>query len=198
MDYYVAHHCMPGTENNSGKVTIRDVMDLPLRTILYTITWMVGSATPHMDFQSHFQYAIECMEPKVFNWCEGVLKNMKKQLTKCRNGQLKQFGYGSISVSFFLERVPVLRLHVECDIPAPQDPWMKIWVDLMVHHNGVPIVKYDDVFFQWLRNQPIMVEDYVYAGMDFCGDPDLALPEEYQWGDIGKKENFHYMMFLIF
>jgi hypothetical protein len=85
MDYYVAHHCIPGMEKNSGNVSIRDVRDLPLRTILYTITRMVGNVTPHMDFQSHFQYAIECMEPRVFNWCKGLLKNMKKKLTKCQN-----------------------------------------------------------------------------------------------------------------
>jgi hypothetical protein len=42
------------------------------------------------------------------------------------------------------------------------------------------------------------VEEYAYTGTDFRGDPDLALPKGYQWGDIGKKENFHYMMFLIF
>jgi hypothetical protein len=67
---------------------------------------------------------------------------------------------------------------------------MKRWVDLMALQGGVPIVKYDKVFFQWLRNQLIMVEDYAYVGMDFRGDPDLALPEVSQWGDIGKKEIF--------
>jgi hypothetical protein len=72
---------------------------------------------------------------------------MKKQLTKCRNGRLKQFGYESILVSFFLERVLVLRLQVEWGIPSPQDPWMKIWLDLMARHGGMPIVKYDNVFF---------------------------------------------------
>ena len=104
MDYYVAHHYVPGTENHSGKFSIRDVRYFPLRNILYTITQMARSVAPHMALQSHFQYAIECMEPRVFNWCESLLKNMKKQLTKCRNGRLKQFGYGSILVSLFLEK----------------------------------------------------------------------------------------------
>jgi hypothetical protein len=54
MDYYVAHHCVPGIKKHSGKVSIKDVQDLPLRTILNTITWMVGSVTPHMALQSHF------------------------------------------------------------------------------------------------------------------------------------------------
>ena len=63
MDYYVAHHCTAGTEKHSGKVSIKGVQDFPLRTILYIITWMIGSVAPHMALQSHFQYAIECMEP---------------------------------------------------------------------------------------------------------------------------------------
>jgi hypothetical protein len=67
---------------------------------------------------------------------------------------------------------------------------MKRWVELMARHCGVHIVKYDDVFFQWLRNQLIMVEDYAYARMNFHGDLDLSLPEGSQWGDIGKKKIF--------
>jgi hypothetical protein len=110
MNYYISHHCVLGTKKHSGKVSIRDVQYFPLQTILYTITCMEGSVTPHMALQSHFHYALECMEPRVFNWCEGVLKIMKKQLTKCISGGLKQFRYGSILVSFFLERVPVLHL----------------------------------------------------------------------------------------
>jgi hypothetical protein len=43
-----------------------------------------------------------------------------------------------------------------------------------------------------------MVEDYAYVGTDFCGDVDLALPDGSRWGDIGKKEIFIYIMFLIF
>jgi hypothetical protein len=67
---------------------------------------------------------------------------------------------------------------------------MKIWVDLMVCHSGVPIVKYDEAFFQWMRDRLIMVEDYDYVGTNFHGDPDLSLPEGSKWGDIGKKEIF--------
>jgi hypothetical protein len=47
----------------------------------------------------------------------------------------------------------------------------------MARHGGIPIVKYDDIFFQWLRNHLLMVEYYVYAGTDFRGDLNLALPK---------------------
>jgi hypothetical protein len=89
MSHYISAHCVPGTHKHCDQIAIRDVRDLPLQTILYTITCMAGSAAPHMALQSYFQYALECMEPRVFNWCNKVLRSMKKQLTKCRNGALK-------------------------------------------------------------------------------------------------------------
>jgi hypothetical protein len=48
MDYYVAQHFLAGTEKHSGKVAIKDVLNLPLRTILYTITHVTTSETTHM------------------------------------------------------------------------------------------------------------------------------------------------------
>jgi len=44
----------------------------------------------------------------VFNWCEGVLVNLKEQINREKFGQLKKFWYGSIIVSFGLESVPLL------------------------------------------------------------------------------------------
>jgi hypothetical protein len=58
----------------------------------------------------------------------------------------------------------------------------------MVRHGGGHIVRYNDVLFEWLRTQMLMVNDYAYAVLDFRGDTNLALPEGSQWGDIGKKE----------
>ena len=37
-------------------------------------------------------------------------------------------------------------------------------------------VKFSDLFFRWLRDQILMVEEYAYVRMDFTGDPDLPLP----------------------
>ena len=74
---------------------------------------------------------------------------------------------------------------------------MKIWVDLMARHGGVPTITYGLVFFQWLRYQFIMIEDYAYVGTNFHGDPDLELPEGSQWGDIGKKDFSLYVVFGI-
>jgi hypothetical protein len=99
MNEYIQQYYVPEAELRSGKVAFRDVWDLPLQTILFTISRMEGSASPHMALQSHFQYAVECMEPCVFNWCDELLRSMKKKLTN-----------KSILVYFFLERVPHLHL----------------------------------------------------------------------------------------
>jgi hypothetical protein len=50
-------------EKHSGKVPIKNALELPLRTILFTITYVAGSANTHMALQSQFQYFIECLEP---------------------------------------------------------------------------------------------------------------------------------------
>jgi Fe-S oxidoreductase len=83
---------------------------------------------------------------------------------------------------------------------------MKRWVVLMAQHGGMPIIKDNEDFFQWLRDKLIMVEDYAYVETDFHGDPDLALPEGSQWEDIGKIfffiiccfSYFNYKMFFSF
>jgi hypothetical protein len=78
MSHYINVDCVPRTQKHIGKVTIRDVHDLPLQTILYIITCMAGSATPYTDLQSYFQYVLECMEPRVFNSCDEVLRSMER------------------------------------------------------------------------------------------------------------------------
>jgi hypothetical protein len=62
----------------------------------------------------------------------------------------------------------------------------------MARHVTSPIVKYNDVLFDWLRTQMLMVNNYSYDSVEFRGDPDLVLPKGSQWGDIGKK----YILFL--
>lgn len=44
---------------------------------------------------------------------------------------------------------------------------------------------YDEEFFNWWARVTFYVDEYYYAGMDFHGNPDLPLPVDAQWGDIG-------------
>jgi hypothetical protein len=67
----------------------------------------------------------------------------------------------------------------------------------MAQHVAGPIIRYDDTFFDWLQPQMLMVDNYAYAGLDFRGDPDLVLPEDAQWGDLGKKYT-HFLFLNVF
>jgi hypothetical protein len=89
MSEYCNQYCVPEAERKKGKVAIWRVTDLTLCTILFTIARMAGISAPHMALQSYFQYAIECTKPRVFNWADAVLRSIKRQLTKCRRGEMK-------------------------------------------------------------------------------------------------------------
>jgi hypothetical protein len=68
-----------------------------------------------------------CMEPRLFNWCGGVLANLKDHDYGCKKGKQKQFRYGSLLVSFLLERVPLLQPQI-CMVSHPiTEPWMEKW-----------------------------------------------------------------------
>jgi hypothetical protein len=76
MSEYCRQYCVPEAKRSKGKVAIWGVQDLTLRTILFTIACMARSIAPHMALQSYFQYAIECTEPRVFNWVDAVLRTV--------------------------------------------------------------------------------------------------------------------------
>jgi len=107
---YIITYCKPRSlPNRDVKIRIKDVTELPLRMILFIIARLASNLTLHVASRSYTPYGIECLEPILFNWSEGVLVNLKEQLTKEKEGKLNKFGYGVILVSFSLERVPLLQ-----------------------------------------------------------------------------------------
>jgi hypothetical protein len=43
--------------------------------------------SPHLASKSQMAYAVECLEPKIFNWCAGFLTNVKDHISRCRSGR---------------------------------------------------------------------------------------------------------------
>ena len=65
---YVMQYCYPGAEPSKyGKISIWDVRDFPLRTILFTIAKLVSTVTLHVANRSYMQCVLEHMEPTIFN-----------------------------------------------------------------------------------------------------------------------------------
>ena len=149
---YIRQFCQPGTQpSKDGKINIKDVGYFPLRMILFTIAKLYGIVTLHLVNRSYMQYALECVEPKVFNQCKVVLSSLKEQLSKVKSGKMKNFCYGSILITFTLERIPLMQpQHVSLGVAGPRDPHMQRWVELMAQHADQSTIIFSTAFFSWL------------------------------------------------
>ena len=107
----VVDRVCPGAQfgRNNAKVDIPTIPDLMLRVILFTITRAAGVQVPHEARKDHLLLATECLNPTIFDWASAVTTKIKRQLKKCKRGGVKQFGYGSTVVSFFLERLSIFQ-----------------------------------------------------------------------------------------
>ena len=73
------------------------------------------------------------------------MANIKGQLTRAKNRQLKTFGYGALVVSFGLKRVPMLiPQHLTVEVGLPQEPKLMRWVAVMACHleEGMEVVRF--------------------------------------------------------
>ena len=96
-------------------------------------------------------YSLEAKAPTVDNWAEALLLVFKDQLTKCRQGELKQFSFGFILACFFFKRVPLMRPQVIFTEFRDRNPCMLRWVEIMARTGGGRAkVKFKAAFFRWL------------------------------------------------
>ena len=82
LDDIIDQHCSLGIEPQSGKLQFKSIVDLPLRIVVYTIGKVEGTRASHLTSRSHMLYALQCMDPTFFNWCEGMLACLKSPLNK--------------------------------------------------------------------------------------------------------------------
>lgn len=131
---------------------IQTIPDLALRVVLHTSTRAARSQAPHEATKTQLLLASECMNPTIFNWAKAMTISIKRKLTKCKKTKLKQFGYESILVSFFLERLPKFqRQEVILPMPPPTEPRMTRWAALMPRAGGGQQMSWRPDFFDSLR-----------------------------------------------
>jgi hypothetical protein len=186
VDVYLARHCVPGARLVGGRIPIKDIRDLALRSILFAITSATGSTSAHLASRSQVAYGVQCLEPTLFNWSAAFLRNVKEQITRCRNGQ-KQFGYGSFLVSFFMERIPQMQPQIALAVRPVDEPRMERWTSLSPRLVSESEFRFTGDFFAWLRRQFLWIEDFPYADVDFRRSMDLILPEGEDWDESGKR-----------
>jgi len=74
------------SHKTGGKIANKEITYHPLYTISLTIIKLARSTCPHLISRLHMSYSVECMEPKVLNWCGSVLTNFKEQSQGVRPG----------------------------------------------------------------------------------------------------------------
>jgi hypothetical protein len=188
VEQYLANHCVPRSRLVGGRIAIKDVRDLPLRSILFAITTLARSTSSHLVSRSQVAYGLQCLEPTVFNWSVAFLQNVKEQISRCRTGQQKQFGYGSFLVA----------------VRPANEPRMERWTSLSPRLGMESEFRFTGDFFTWLRCQLIVIKDFPYIGVDFRGSMDLVLPDGMDWDASGEKPKqscqvfFYFKVYIIF
>ena len=144
-------------------------------------------------------YAVECMVPTVYDWSTTLLGNMKHQLSECKAGRIRNFGFSSILSTFFFERVPGLSPRVDVPLHGVQDPAQRRLADTMHKLGGGRVANpYPADFFPWWRRQIVAKDDYPYGGIDFRGGPDMPLPPGATYREIGTESRPSLFFFKIF
>jgi len=189
-EVYVADHYILGSRLVGGWIVIKVVRNLALRSILFSITNMAGSMSAHLASKSQMSYSLQCVEPRLFNWSAGFLRNVKEQITKCRIGRHKQFGYDSFLVSLFLERIPQMHLQIVLIAQLTTEPHMERWTSLSpILGNEASTFNFTTDFFTWWIRKLIIIQDFPYAEVDFWGSVDLVLLEGIDWDVSSTKPN---------
>jgi len=198
IDEYVAVYCYPETDKVGSQVPINAIQVLGLKAILLTLGRIAGLASLHQASRAQMYYAVECMIPTVYDWSTTLLGNMKHQLSECKAGRIRNFGFSSILSTFFFERVPGLSPRVDVPLHGARDPAQRRWADAMRRLGGGRVANpYPAEFFPWWRRQIVAIDDYPYGGIDFRGDPDMPLPPGSAYGDIGNESQPSLSFFFI-
>ena len=109
---YINAYCKAGTQKVASQIPIVQIETLTLRSVEYCIVRMSGTAAQHVISCLLMYYTLECMRPTIYDWCIGLLAYVCTQLTACKIGRQKNFGYGSLICLFFFERILAFGLSI--------------------------------------------------------------------------------------
>ena len=110
---YIAVYYFPDTEKVGSQIQTNSIQVLGLKAILLTLGRIAGLASLHQASRPMMFYAVECMRPTIYDWSTALLGNMKHQLSECKIGRVRNFGFSSMLSTFFFERVPGLSPRVD-------------------------------------------------------------------------------------
>jgi hypothetical protein len=144
---------------------------------MLTIARIAVSTSLHQDSRVMMVYARECLRPILYDWSTSLLMCMKAQLTRCKQGKMKNFIFGNHFCFFFFERVPMMSPKVDIYLHYMRDGVMDQWTKVLLRQGGGYLGDpKDDSFFAWSACQVVEIEDYPYVGIHYLNDPEIPIP----------------------
>ena len=122
IDKYIVVYYFWETKKVGSQILTNSIQILGRKAILLELGRIVGLASLHQASRSVIFYVVECMQPTVYDWSTTLLSNMKQQLSDCKMGRVRNFGFSSILSMFFFERVPGLSPRVDISPHGVRDP----------------------------------------------------------------------------
>jgi hypothetical protein len=73
---YIATHCVAGTYKLGIQLPIEVIEKLSLKIVVLVLTWISGSALLHQYSRPLMFYAVDCLQPTIYDWCTSLLIDM--------------------------------------------------------------------------------------------------------------------------
>ena len=184
MDRFRRRH-YSGAPLTEGCINITSVINVAEWCALAIIVRLAGSFAPHRASGPQGGVLRHLRNGNFFDFSYFFFDGMVSELNRVQRGS-KSFAYTSILCNIMYERVMLLRPMVVVPIGGPTEPRIRRWALVMPPGDGGMVGRYwNDTTEAKFEANPQMFFPYLYAGMDFQGDPDIGLPFGYVWGPAG-------------
>ena len=78
IDDYIAVYFLPNTEKVGSQILTNSIQILGLKAILLALGRIAGLVSLHQASLPMMFYAVECMQPTLYDWSTTLLSNMKQ------------------------------------------------------------------------------------------------------------------------
>ena len=78
IDDYIDVYCFLEMKKVGSQILTNSIQILGLKAILSALGRIAGLASMHQALQQMMFYAMECMQPTMYDWSTTLLRNMKK------------------------------------------------------------------------------------------------------------------------
>jgi hypothetical protein len=74
---YITTHCVVGIDKVGIQLPIMVIENLILNIVVLVLTWILRFDFLHQESRPLMFYAVECLRPKIYDWCTSLLANLK-------------------------------------------------------------------------------------------------------------------------